>query len=77
MSDEVLVKLRSLIELSYIVNNCKVSWSETDDMGIDVVLHTVILNDGVNTKEFTTLVKKIRNQLMRGYNVHITNKFTL
>ena len=77
MGDEVLVKLRSLIEQSYIINNCVIKWSDEDDMGIDVILHTVVLNDSVNAKEFTTLVKKIRQLLMKGYNVHITNKFTL
>ena len=45
--------------------------------GIDVELQTVVINDNTNAREFINLVKKIRSGLMKGYNVHITNKFTL
>ena len=77
MGDEILAKIRTVIDSSYMVNESKVDWSDEDDMGIDVMIKTIIINDSANAKEYIALVRKIRSSLMKGYNVHITTKFTL
>ena len=77
MSDEILGKVIGIVTHSYIVNEFDVKWSDEDDNGIDIFLKTAPLNDYINAKEYVNLVKKIRSSLMRGYNIHFTNKFSL
>ena len=42
-----------------------------------IELLNLLIDNSTDAKELTTLVKKIRSSLMRGYNVHISIKFSL
>ncbi len=77
MSDGVLSKVQNLVDLSYIVNGSRIKWSDDDDKGVDAELQTNRIDNSVDAKELTTLVKKMRSSLMKGYNLHIKIKFSL